>query len=55
MLTAASGKQSERAVTVEGVEVHRCPFPTVGRGERSDLRVDAPREEQPGQLERSCD
>jgi hypothetical protein len=35
MLAAQTGKPNERVVTAAGVEVHRCPFPTLGNAQRN--------------------
>jgi hypothetical protein len=35
VLAAQSGKPNQRVVTAAGVEVHRCPFPTLGTARRS--------------------
>ena len=35
VLAAQTGKPNERVVTAGGVEVHRCPFPTLGSHARS--------------------
>jgi hypothetical protein len=35
VLAAQTGKPNERVVTAGGVEVHRCPFPTLGEHSKS--------------------